>query len=48
VNRAKALLKEAGYENGFQITMHCPNDRYVNDEGICQAVVGMLGQPASR
>jgi peptide/nickel transport system substrate-binding protein len=33
-----------GYENGFQITMHCPNDRYVNDEGICQAVVGMLGQ----
>jgi ABC-type transport system substrate-binding protein len=44
VNRAKALLKEAGYENGFQITMHCPNDRYVNDEGICQAVVGMLGQ----
>jgi peptide/nickel transport system substrate-binding protein len=24
--------------------MHCPNDRYVNDEGICQAVVGMMGQ----
>jgi peptide/nickel transport system substrate-binding protein len=44
VNRAKALLKEAGYENGFQITLHCPNDRYINDEGICQAVVGMLGQ----
>jgi peptide/nickel transport system substrate-binding protein len=44
VNRAKALLKEAGYESGFQTTMHCPNDRYVNDEGICQAVVGMLGQ----
>ncbi|HEX2134450.1 MAG TPA: ABC transporter substrate-binding protein [Microvirga sp.] len=44
VNKAKALLGEAGYPNGFQTTMHCPNDRYVNDEGICQAVVGMLGQ----
>jgi peptide/nickel transport system substrate-binding protein len=44
VNKAKALLAEAGYPNGFQTTMHCPNDRYVNDEGICQAVVGMLGQ----
>jgi peptide/nickel transport system substrate-binding protein len=44
IQKVKALLKEAGYENGFQTTMHCPNDRYVNDEGICQAVVGMLGQ----
>ena len=42
--KAKALLAEAGYPNGFQITLHCPNDRYVNDEGICQAAVGMLGQ----
>jgi peptide/nickel transport system substrate-binding protein len=40
--KAKALLKEAGFENGFSITMHCPNDRYVNDEAICQAVVGQL------
>jgi peptide/nickel transport system substrate-binding protein len=48
VNRAKALLAEAGYPNGFQTTLHCPNDRYVNDEGICQALVGMLGQVGIR
>ncbi len=44
LNKAKALMKEAGYENGFGITLRCPNNRYVNDEKICQAVVGMLGQ----
>jgi peptide/nickel transport system substrate-binding protein len=44
VARAKALLAEAGYPNGFSITLHCPNDRYLNDEAICQAAVGMLGQ----
>ncbi len=42
--RAKALLAEAGYANGFSVSLHCPNDRYLNDEAICQAVVGMLGQ----
>lgn len=42
--KAKALLKEAGYEAGFSVSFHCPNDRYINDEAICQAVVGMLGQ----
>ena len=30
------------------MTLHCPNDRYVNDEGICQSVVGMLGQVGIR
>ncbi len=44
VAKAKALLAEAGYPNGFSITLHCPNDRYINDEGICQAAVGMFGQ----
>ncbi|MET0607030.1 MAG: ABC transporter substrate-binding protein [Beijerinckiaceae bacterium] len=44
VNAAKKLLSDAGYPQGFSITLHCPNDRYVNDEGICQAVVGMFGQ----
>jgi peptide/nickel transport system substrate-binding protein len=39
---ARALLAEAGYPNGFSITLDCPNDRYVNDEEICQAVTGML------
>lgn len=42
--KAKALMAEAGYGAGFGVTLHCPNDRYVNDEGICQAAVGMLGQ----
>jgi peptide/nickel transport system substrate-binding protein len=42
--KAKVLLAEAGYANGFSVSLHCPNDRYLNDEAICQAVVGMLGQ----
>ncbi|MFL6815332.1 MAG: ABC transporter substrate-binding protein [Bradyrhizobium sp.] len=41
---AKKLLTEAGYPDGFEVTMDCPNDRYVNDAGICQAVVGMLAR----
>lgn len=44
VNAAKKLLADAGYPNGFSVTLHCPNDRYVNDEAICQAAVGMFGQ----
>jgi peptide/nickel transport system substrate-binding protein len=39
--RAKALLKEAGYPEGFEARLNCPNNRYVNDEKICQAVVAM-------
>lgn len=38
------LLSEAGYPDGFSFTMDCPNDRYVNDERICQAIVGMLAR----
>jgi len=41
---AKALLAEAGYPDGFSIGMDCPNDRYVNDEAICQAVAAMLAR----
>ena len=41
---AKKLLAEAGYANGFELTMDCPNDRYVNDEQICQAAVAMLAR----
>jgi peptide/nickel transport system substrate-binding protein len=44
VEQAKALLEEAGYGDGFSIQLDCPNDRYVNDEAICQAAVGMLAQ----
>jgi peptide/nickel transport system substrate-binding protein len=41
---SKTLLTEAGFPNGFEFTMDCSNDRYVNDEKICQAIVGMLGR----
>ena len=39
--RAKKLLAEAGYPNGFEFSLNCPNNRYVNDEKICQAVIAM-------
>ncbi len=41
---AKALLKEAGYPNGFDITIAGPNDRYVNDKQICEAVAKYLAK----
>ena len=41
---AKKLLAEAGYPNGFEVSFDCPNDRYVNDEAICQAVTAMLAR----
>jgi peptide/nickel transport system substrate-binding protein len=39
--KAKALLAEAGYPEGFSFTMVCDNDVYVNEEEICQAVSAM-------
>lgn len=39
---AKKLLKEAGYENGFGLTIHGPNDRYINDAKIAEVVAQML------
>jgi peptide/nickel transport system substrate-binding protein len=39
---AKKLLAEAGYPDGFGLTIHSPNNRYVNDEQIAQAVAQML------
>lgn len=44
VEAAKKLMAEAGYPNGFSVTMNCPNDRYINDEAICQASVAMLAK----
>ena len=41
---AKKLLADAGYPNGFEVGMNCPNDRYVNDGEICQAVAAMLAR----
>jgi peptide/nickel transport system substrate-binding protein len=41
---ARALLAEAGLEGGFSFGLRCTNDRYLNDEAVCQAVTGMLQQ----
>jgi peptide/nickel transport system substrate-binding protein len=41
---SRELLAEAGYPDGFEFMLRCPNDRYINDEAVCTAVVGMLGQ----
>ncbi len=41
---SKKLLAEAGYPNGFEVTLNCPNDRYVNDGNICQAVAANLAR----
>jgi peptide/nickel transport system substrate-binding protein len=39
---AKKLLAEAGYPNGFGLTLHTPNNRYINDEKVAQAVAQFL------
>ncbi|MEM1341820.1 MAG: ABC transporter substrate-binding protein [Pseudomonadota bacterium] len=44
LEQAAALMEEAGYGDGFTIQLDCPNDRYINDEAICQAAVGMFAQ----
>lgn len=44
VAKAKKLMAEAGYPNGFKVMMDCPNDRYVMDEAICTATVSMLAR----
>jgi peptide/nickel transport system substrate-binding protein len=41
---AKRLLAEAGYPNGFGLTIHAPNNRYVNDAKVAQAVAQMLAR----
>ena len=41
VEAAKKLLAAAGYPNGFEVDFACPNNRYINDEEICQAVTAM-------
>jgi peptide/nickel transport system substrate-binding protein len=38
---AKKLLADAGYGNGFEVDFACPNNRYINDEEICQAITAM-------
>ncbi|MEJ6389166.1 ABC transporter substrate-binding protein [Gymnodinialimonas ulvae] len=43
LDRARALIAEAGAD-GAEFTLSCPNDRYLNDEAVCQAIVAMLAQ----
>lgn len=38
---ARKLLQEAGYPEGFEVTLDCPNNRYINDEEICIALAAM-------
>ena len=42
VEKARRLMKEAGYEKGFEVSMIAPNNRYVSDEKIAEAVASML------
>jgi peptide/nickel transport system substrate-binding protein len=44
VEAARKLMAEAGYASGFTISMNCPNDRYVNDGQICEAVAANLSR----
>jgi len=46
--RARALLAEAGFPNGFEVTLDCSNNRYISDEEICQAIVAMWARVGVR
>lgn len=41
---SKKLMTEAGYPSGFEVALNCPNDRYVNDGEICQAIAANLSR----
>jgi len=41
---ARKLMAEAGYADGFEVTLDCPNNRYINDEEICLALATMWAQ----
>ncbi|TVR06277.1 MAG: ABC transporter substrate-binding protein [Salinarimonadaceae bacterium] len=43
-DRARELLAEAGFPDGFSVTLFTPNDRYINDERVAQAVAQMLAR----
>ena len=45
---AKKLLADAGYPQGFEVDFACPNNRYINDEEICQAVTAMWSRVGVR
>lgn len=41
---ARKLMADAGYADGFEVTLDCPNNRYINDEEICLALASMWAQ----
>ena len=41
VEASKKMLADAGYSQGFEVDFACPNNRYINDEEICQAITAM-------
>ena len=41
VAAAQKLLADAGYPQGFEVDFACPNNRYINDEAVCQAITAM-------
>ena len=44
IEKAKALMAEAGYADGFSVTMMAPNNRYIEDKRIAEAVAAMLAK----
>jgi len=48
VQAARKLLAEAGYPDGFEVALDCPNNRYINDEKICLAISAMLSRVGIR
>jgi peptide/nickel transport system substrate-binding protein len=44
VAAARKLMADAGYADGFEVTLDCPNNRYINDEEICIALASMWAQ----
>ena len=46
VQKARQLLSEAGYPDGFSFTLHCTTDRLINDEKICVALAAMWARVA--
>ncbi len=44
IAKAKKLMADAGFASGFDVTLDCPDNRYINDQAICVAVAGMLAK----
>ena len=44
LDKARQLMREAGYEEGFRVSMMAPNNRYIHDEKIAQAITAMLAK----